>query len=222
MNSMLERSTSGRLVIATTDDVGDCNSCGVEREVPYLCGACGVLSREPGRLDHFARLGLPRTFTLDRQQLEEAHMKLSKLLHPDLRVREGSAVQAKALVLSARLNEAYRVLSDDIARAEHLLALAGGPSADDDKTTPPGFLLEQLELREAAEEAEGDAEALRALLSKVKPAAEAGRARVAAMLTGSCFPTQDLCADLRVELNALRYWNSLTAELEEKLAALSA
>ena len=221
MNSMLERSRSGRLVIEETDHPGDCNTCGVQREIPYLCEACGVLTREPARLDHFARMGLPRTFNLDREQLETAYLKLSRLLHPDRRVREGAAVQTKAMVLSARLNEAYTTLKDDIARAEHLLALAGGPSADDDKRTPPGFLLEQLELREAAEEAT-DAAALEALQAKVVPAANAARARVAELLTGSCFPDKELCAALRLELNALRYWTSLTTELEQKLAALSA
>lgn len=217
MNSLLERSTSGRLVLPGGEDPGDCTSCGVQRELSYLCEACGVLTREPARLDHFARLGLPRTYALDKDQLEEAYLKLSRLLHPDRRVREGAAVQAKAMVLSARLNEAYTTLKDDVSRAEHLLALAGGPSGDQDRTTPPGFLMEQLELREAAEEATTP-DALRALLDQVSPARAAAKAKVAELLTGACFPSQELCRKVRVELNTLRYWNTLQAELEEKLA----
>lgn len=53
--------------------------------------------------------------------------------------------------LSAALNEAYGILSDPIRRAEHLMALWGGPDASMDKRLPPEFLEKMLEWREEAE-----------------------------------------------------------------------
>jgi molecular chaperone HscB len=52
------------------------------------------------------------------------------------------------------VNEAYRTLKDPVQRAKHLLELQGVDVAFETNTAmPPDFLMQQMELREALEEA---------------------------------------------------------------------
>lgn len=103
--------------------------------------------------DHFHRLGLPRRFVLDAGELERAYLAHSRAVHPDYHVARASADLSASLELSAAVNEAYNTLRDPFARAEHLLALEGGPTASEHKQMPPAFLAEVLELREQLESA---------------------------------------------------------------------
>ena len=48
----------------------------------------------------------------------------------------------------AELNEAYTTLTDPFKRISHLLALAGGPAAGEDKTQDQAFLMEMMDYRE--------------------------------------------------------------------------
>lgn len=52
----------------------------------------------------------------------------------------------------AELNEAKRVLEDPERRANALLAKLGGPSKEEDRSLPEGFLMEMMEVREQMEE----------------------------------------------------------------------
>jgi molecular chaperone HscB len=105
--------------------------------------------------NHFHRLGLPRRFVLDAGELERAYLAHSRAVHPDYHLAGSSADLGASLELSAAINEAYNTLRDPFARAEHLLALEGGPSASEHKQMPPAFLAEMLDLREQIELARG-------------------------------------------------------------------
>ena len=105
--------------------------------------------------DHFHRLGLPRRFTVDAGELERAYLARSRAVHPDFHLAGSSADLNASLELSAAVNEAYNTLRDPFARAEHLLALEGGPSAAEHKQVPPAFLAEMLDAREEIETARG-------------------------------------------------------------------
>jgi molecular chaperone HscB len=107
--------------------------------------------------DHFHRLGLPRRFVLDAGELERAYLAHSRAVHPDYHVTGSSGDLNASLELSAAVNEAYNSLRDPFLRAEHLLALSGGPSASEQKQMPPAFLMEMLEAREEIERARGNA-----------------------------------------------------------------
>jgi molecular chaperone HscB len=106
--------------------------------------------------DCFRRLGLPRRFILDANDLERAYLAHSHAVHPDYHLTSSSAELNASLELSAAANEAYNTLRDPFARAEHLLALEGGPSAAEQKQMPPAFLAEMLEAREEIEHARGN------------------------------------------------------------------
>lgn len=61
----------------------------------------------------------------------------------------------KALKMSADINEGYKILNDDLLRAEHLLALSGVVVNKEKGNTyniSKELLLEQIELREQQEE----------------------------------------------------------------------
>lgn len=106
--------------------------------------------------DHFERLALPRRFSVDPGALESAYLERSRAVHPDFFQSCTAGEQAASEDLSAGVNEAYLTLKDPFRRAEHLLALLGGPSAAEVKEIPPAFLMEMMELREAVESATPD------------------------------------------------------------------
>jgi molecular chaperone HscB len=105
--------------------------------------------------DSFHRLGLPRRFVLDAGELERAYLAHSRAVHPDYHLTGASADLDASLELSAAVNEAYNTLRDPFTRAEHLLALEGGPSASEHKQMPPAFLAEMLDAREEIERLRG-------------------------------------------------------------------
>lgn len=107
-------------------------------------------------MDHFHRLGLPRRFSVDSNELERAYLARSRAVHPDYHLTGSTSEQAASLELAAALNEAYNTLRDPFSRAEYLLALEGGPSASEFKQMPPAFLAEMLEAREEIERARGN------------------------------------------------------------------
>jgi molecular chaperone HscB len=103
--------------------------------------------------DFFERLGLPRRFSIDANELERAYLARSRAIHPDYHRTGSDADLTASQDLSADVNEAYNILRDPFTRAEHLLKLEGGPGASDQKQMPPAFLAEMLEARERIEEA---------------------------------------------------------------------
>ena len=103
--------------------------------------------------DAFHRLGLPRRFALDAAELERAYLTRSRAVHPDYHIAGSTADLSASLELSAAVNDAYNTLRDPFTRADHLLAIEGGPSASEHKQMPQEFLAEMLEAREQIEEA---------------------------------------------------------------------
>lgn len=100
----------------------------------------------------FERLGLVPAFPVDVALLEKNYLDQSRRCHPDHNAQAGPESLEKALNESASLNEAYAVLANPLRRAEHLLALWGGPDASADKSQPFPFLEQLLEWREEAED----------------------------------------------------------------------
>jgi molecular chaperone HscB len=101
---------------------------------------------------YFERLGLPRQFALDLQQVESNYLARSRESHPDFHRLGSLAEQRGSLEQSAALNEAYATLREPFRRAEYLLQLEGGPSASEHKEMSPEFLEEMLDLRMEIEE----------------------------------------------------------------------
>ncbi len=109
--------------------------------------------------DHFELLGLPRAFSLSETELEARWKQRIAQVHPDRFVAASPAEKRVAMHWSALINEAYRVLRDPLRRAQYLCELAGLPSLDRPGVSMnPAFLAQQIEWREALEEAQARAE----------------------------------------------------------------
>ena len=125
----------------------------------------------PSPVNHFELFGLPATFAIDSDALDDAYRALQTEVHPDRFAGGSEAERRVALQTSARVNEAYRALKDPVERARYLLALRGIDAFDEtDTSLSVDFLEEQLARRERAAEAaeEGDVEALDELLAEVR------------------------------------------------------
>ncbi len=113
--------------------------------------------------DDFELFGVPRRFEQDRATLDDRWRALQGQVHPDRFAAEGQAAQRIAMQWAVRVNEAYQRLKDPLKRAAYLCQLNGSPVDIQNNTAmPPGFLIQQMEWREALEEAHtlDDVEAL--------------------------------------------------------------
>ena len=165
--------------------------------------------------DDFALLGLPRHQALDRAELDERWRRLQAEVHPDRFAAEGAAAQRVAMQWALRVNEAYRRLKDPLTRAAYLCELAGVPvEAESNTAMPPAFLMQQMQWREALEDAHGlaDVQALedevlkaeRAQLQQVQQLLdEAGDARAAAAQVRALMFVQRFRQDIERRLDGL-------------------
>jgi molecular chaperone HscB len=116
--------------------------------------------------DHFALFGLPRSFVLDERALESRYHELQSAVHPDRHAHRAEQDKRLSMQWATRVNEAYRLLRAPLTRARYLLELQGvDVGAENNTAMPADFLMQQMEWREALDEARGarDAAALDAL-----------------------------------------------------------
>lgn len=113
---------------------------------------------------HFELFGLPRAFAVDRGQLDARFRELQRTMHPDRFAAASDLERRLAAQQATRINEAYQVLKDPLRRGRYLLELAGISVDDEHRTTrDTGFLMEQMELREALGEVRAAPDAFAAL-----------------------------------------------------------
>lgn len=106
--------------------------------------------------DYFTLFGLPRRFGLDEAQLEAAWHRMQAQVHPDRHAHLPEADRRRAMQWATRVNEGFRTLKQPLARAQYLLVLAGVDAGLETNTAMSAeFLVEQMEWREAVEEARG-------------------------------------------------------------------
>ena len=87
--------------------------------------------------------------------LEARYRDLQREVHPDRFATAPASEQRRSMELATRVNEAYRTLKSPLSRARYLLELAGIDAAVETNTSMPGaFLMQQMELREALEQAD--------------------------------------------------------------------
>jgi molecular chaperone HscB len=164
--------------------------------------------------DDFTLLGLPRTFALERAPLDAAWKALQARVHPDRFAAEGAASQRVAMQWAVRVNEAHQRLKDPLKRAAYLCELAGVPVNAENNTAMPGaFLMQQMQWREALEEASSAAD-VEALQGDVLTDRKARIARVTELLDGN--PPAD-AAGAAQEVRALMFIDRLLEEVDARL-----
>jgi molecular chaperone HscB len=169
--------------------------------------------------DHFTLLGVPRRYALDLQALEQAYLRCSRAVHPDYHTTTTPAEQAASLELSAALNTAYATLRDPFRRADYLLTLYGGPSAEEHKQMPPEFLAEMLEYREQLEQVRHHPQALAEWEADFRRRQDQLREQLAVQfaelekLSADDPRHLDIRRRIRMLLNAARYIHGLLRDL---------
>ena len=104
----------------------------------------------------FELFDVPVRFAQDRAALDARWKELQREAHPDKFAAQGAAAQRLAMQWSVRINEAYQRLKDPLKRAIYLCELHGAAiQAESNTAMPPDFLIQQMQWREALEDAEG-------------------------------------------------------------------
>ncbi|MFT4991316.1 MAG: molecular chaperone HscB [Polaromonas sp.] len=102
----------------------------------------------------FELFQLPVQFAQSRAVVDARWKELQREAHPDKFAAQGAAAQRLAMQWSVRINEAYQRLKDPLKRASYLCELHGARiNAENNTAMPPAFLIQQMEWREALEDA---------------------------------------------------------------------
>lgn len=87
--------------------------------------------------------------------LNAAYHEVQGRVHPDKFARASDAEKRVAMQWATRANEAYQVLKHPLKRASYLCEMNGIDLQTESNTAmPPAFLMQQMEWREALEEAQ--------------------------------------------------------------------
>ncbi len=184
-------------------------------QTPLACADCHTLLEHVAGADYFELFGLKRLYDIDATALQKTYLAITRNTHPDAFATADATTQSLMLRMAATINRAYETLKDPILRAEYLLESSGGKSAADDKRVPPELLGQVMIMREEIEEAKssGDAATLtrfREQVSRQKDSALQRLADLSRLLDDGGESVRD---DLRLQLNSMKYFNNLLAQL---------
>jgi molecular chaperone HscB len=124
-----------------------------------------------------------------------------------------------AMQWAVRVNEAHQRLKDPLKRAAYLCELAGvGVQAENNTAMPGAFLMQQMQWREALEEAVTLPE-VQALATEVSTQRKARLAQVAQLLDTAA-PERTAVQLAAQEVRALMFIDRLTEEIDARLERL--
>ena len=163
----------------------------------------------------FDLFGLPQRFAQDPAAIAARWKDLQREAHPDKFAGEGAAAQRAALQWSVRINEAYQRLKEPLKRAAYLCELRGAPlDAENNTAMPADFLVEQMEWREALDEASGE-EDLDGISARV-----AGRRREMLAHIGQLLDLEGDASAAAQQVRALMFIERFAEDVEARLAQL--
>ncbi len=104
---------------------------------------------------YFEIFGLPESFDVHQNDLDEAYHTVQAQIHPDRFASEGALQKRIATQWSTRVNDAYQTLKDPLKRAIYLLHLRGIELGEEQGGGgfPADFLMQQIAWRERIEAA---------------------------------------------------------------------
>ncbi len=120
---------------------------------------------------YFELFGLTPQFDINLVTLETNYRSVQSASHPDRFVTASPAEKLRSMQTATLANEAYQTLKNPADRAKYVLALQGVDAVAETNTTMPAeFLMQQMEWREAIDDAKqtNNIEALDALLSEMQ------------------------------------------------------
>jgi molecular chaperone HscB len=165
----------------------------------------------------FQLFGLLETQAQDGAAIAARWKALQAEVHPDRFAAEGAAAQRVAMQWAMRVNEGYQRLKDPLKRAAYLCEQRGAPvQAENNTAMPTAFLMQQMEWREALDDA-NDESALTALDDDAARAETTALANVQRLL--------DEAGDAPAaasQVRALMFIQRFRADIDQRLAALDA
>ena len=163
--------------------------------------------------DPFELFGIAPSFQLDADALRRDARKRIARQHPDR--LDDPVERDEAVGRIAALNEALSLLLDDERRANILLHRLGGPSAEQDPSLPPAFLMEILEVREDMEAALSGGDP--AERERVEGWARSERSRLhdeVGALFARLADGEPVGSEIRLQLNVWRYIERMIEQLD--------
>lgn len=125
--------------------------------------------------NYFELFELESKFNIELAKLESNFRKIQSESHPDRFVTAAPAEKLKSMQLATQANEAYQTLKQPANRAKYLLELQGIKAIAETNThMPADFLMQQMEWREAIDDAKNanDISALDRLLNEMQQEAK--------------------------------------------------
>jgi molecular chaperone HscB len=116
--------------------------------------------------NHFELFHLPQRFAIETEALDRAYREVQNRVHPDKFTNATDTEKRVAMQWATRANEAYQTLKSPFKRAAYLCELNGIDLQTESNTAMPReFLMQQMEWREALEDAKAarDIDALESL-----------------------------------------------------------
>ena len=164
--------------------------------------------------DDFELFGLPKQFAQDLQAIDARWKALQREAHPDRFAAQGAAAQRVAMQWSVRVNEAHQRLKDPLKRAAYLCELHGVPiDAEHNTAMPAAFLMQQMEWREALDDADSP-KAVQAIADELALARTEATAHCAQLMDG----TQDFVA-AAAQVRILMFLDKFQRDLRVRLQA---
>lgn len=160
--------------------------------------------------NHFELFGLTPAFALEAEPLERSYREIQSQIHPDRYAQAGDAERRASMQWTTRVNEAYRTLKSPVQRARYLLEMNGVDVQFETNTQMPAeFLVRQLELREALDEAKAP-DALDRLQAQVRAEKASLEARI-----GQLLDAQKDYAAAAGEVRKLMFLDKLESEIDQ-------
>ena len=164
-----------RLLKRRSFSSSQCWSCGLTVGTSQLkCGSisCGRIQdlSSPEMDSHFFELlSLPRSFDIQKEELDASQRRLQRLVHPDLAGDLSPREQEACSYASSRINVAHRTLMKPASRAQYLLKLSGFDALGEGagtKGVSPELLMQVMEARELISDPSTSREALEQLRTR--------------------------------------------------------
>ena len=165
--------------------------------------------------DDFTLFCLPARQALERRELDARWRALQGEVHPDRFAAQGAAAQRLAMQWAVRVNEAYQRLKSPLKRAAYLCELRGQPiRAEDNTAMPAAFLMQQMQWREALDEAADEA-TVQGLAQAVAADEQARLRRLQALIDA-----EQNMAEAAREVRALMFVERFSQDIHRRLETL--
>tara|TARA_B100000963_G_scaffold349596_1_gene358847 strand:- start:178 stop:750 length:573 start_codon:yes stop_codon:yes gene_type:complete len=136
----------------------NCWSC--DKKIPdkdFVCKACGVLQK-PFDLNPFDIFSISKEFKINKKILEEKYIELQTLLHPDKFINASQEEKNFSNFHTSSVNNAFKVLNDDVSRIKVLLEYFGYQISENDSFQDVSVLEEIMELQDKSMSVESETE----------------------------------------------------------------